>query len=672
MRLFTPCLAAVGLIAVGCTGGLEGPAGPNDDAAAARQALQPMHRLNRLEYNNTVHDLLGTSLRPADAFAPDTEADGFDNMAAALQLTPGLLDSYYAAARAVVDDALDDRPAFDFVWNAADLVVPGGYPVGNVVSLEGNPFTVQATAPAGGASLVLLAGGSFTAGNAAAPTMNVVVDGFPVADFTVGGSPANPAPHAYPVVLTEGAHTITFTPTNFVKDPAANTGNNIFVMRVSLRSDGLVQGPGRERILICDTTVLPADACYKRIIEHFAARAWRRPITAAESDELTSLWAKLRQGEGTLAGETDDQALRLVMRAVLVSPKFLFRVRTVRDNDQEGWLDPYVLASRLSYFLWSTMPDERLTLAAESGALSNEAGIVQTVTWMLADEKSNGLLDGFAEQWLSTRRLMSARPSAERFPEFDEPLRQAMAAESKAFFRDLLTNGAPVASILDPGALYLNDRLAAHYGLPAVGSTDTVRVESDGTRPTGIFALSAWLTAESDPDRSSPIRRGRWLSDHVLCDPVPPPPPGLKVDPIPFTNDSTVRAQLELHRSNPACATCHSRLDVLGMGLEEFDGIGRLRAEPGIDTLGELPGGVPFAGAAALSQGIDSERVVACMTSKLFSYALGRGTLPTERTDIATIAATAVADGVTLPELITTIVLTPAFHAPATRLKRTP
>lgn len=645
-----------------CTGSIGDP--PEEGPANGPSVpLQPLHRLNRLEYNNTVRDLLGTSLRPADAFPPDGESDGFDNMADALQLTPTLLDRYFSAAKRVVDDALDDRPAYLFAYDRDALSVPGGYPVGNLWALSGNAIQVEVTVPAGGATLTLLAGAS-QIGPAPAPTLNFELDGVLVETFVVQGSAAALEPHVHSLDLQPGAHTIRYAPANFLNDAVANTSNNVLVASLDLRSNEQVRGPGRDLVFVCDPTGFKA--CYREVIETFAKRAWRRPLQPAERDELLAVWDDLRED-----GETDEQALRLVMRAILTSPKFLYRSRTVDDRDSEALLDDYVLASRLSYFLWSSMPDDKLMAAADEGRLSNEAELVEAVTWMLADEKAKGLRDGFAEQWLSTRTLALRSPSLEVYPSFDEELRSAMIEESKLFFADFLDNDLPVSSFLRPDFAYVNDRLAAHYGLPPVGSTEMVRVTIGGagapagTRA-GLLSLSSWLTAQSDAEHPSPIKRGLWVSDRVLCDPVPPPPSGLVIDPLPLGDDATVRDRLEQHRSDPTCASCHSRLDVIGMGFQVFDGIGQLRDEPGLDTRGELPGGASFEGAEQFIDVLEDPSVfVGCVASKLYSYSVGRSLKPIDRDALDALAQTAFDEQYTLPELIAALVLMPGFSAPA-------
>ncbi len=646
-----------GLLALAaCDGTITGP-------QAALVPPQPLHRLNRLEYNNTVRDLLGTQLRPADAFPPDGESEGFDNMADALQLTPALLDGYYAAARLVVDDALDDHPAYELFRRYDELGVGGGYPVGDLWALSGNVLTAEIDVPDGGATVTLLAGAS-QIGPAPAPELRLEVDDVAIATFLVQGTAAAITPHVHELALAPGPHTVRYVSTNFVNDAVANTSNNVLVRSIAIESVATIQGPGRDLVYVCDPAA-GGDDCYATILGTFARRAWRRPVADDERALLTGLFGSLRG-----AGEPDDQAMRLVMRAILTSPSFLYRVRTVDDDDGGGWLDDHVLASRLSYFLWSTMPDEQLLSAADAGDLSSPEGVAEAVRWMIDDPRAQGMLDGFAEQWLSTRLLESASPSPDVFPEFDEELRQAMIAESKQFFADFLHNGAPVTAMLEPDFAYLNDRLAAHYGMAPVGTSDLIRVSSPELTRTGILSLGAWLVGESDSHRSSPIRRGRWLSDRILCSPVPPPPAGLEIPPLEEGAETTVREQLEQHRSNPGCAGCHALLDVLGIGFEQFDGIGRVRTGE-VDTLGELPDGRMFEGADELAALLDQEAFASCVTSKLLVYALGRRLDLEDHPELEAIAARAVAEQLTLPELLVAIVSTPAFRSPG-RMEEAP
>ncbi len=642
--------------------GGDGDGGDDDGAnAAAEIGPQPLHRLNRLEYNNTVRDLLHTTLRPADAFSPDTEANGFDNMADQLGITPTLFDQYDRAARDAIADALDERPVYAATFVQTELGAAGGYPVGALWGLNGATAQVSIDVPVDGPHTLDLSAGASVVGPAPQPTLRIELDDVVLDDYTVGGSAPSPELRTVALSLSAGPHTVRLVPTNFINDAVANTSNNVLVASLSIRSDATMVGPGRDQLFVCDPTGPQAQSCYEAILGQFAFRAWRRPLTAAEQTELLQLFADLQAG-----GESPDDALRLAMRALMLSPKFLYRMRTDGDADDGEWLDPYVLASRLSYFLWSSMPDDRLFDAASDGELSTPEGLAQTVRWMLEDDKASALADGFAEQWLSTRRIASAQPSPEIDPLFDEPLRAALAAESKLLFADFVDNERPVTEMLAPSFVYRNDRLAAHYGVPPVGSDDPLRVPVGPGDRRGLLALGAWLIANSDPDRPAPIRRGHWISDHVLCTPISPPPAGVPIEPIDPNDDDTVREQLEKHRTDPACNGCHSHLDVLGMGMQRYDAVGRFVDDPTLDSLGELVDGRTFDGADQLANLLSEDEVFAsCLTEKLFTYAVGRPPQSEEKDALEDIGLTASTEQQDLPTLIEGIVLTPAFRSPA-------
>jgi len=648
----------------GTAGNEETSAGDETDGEdeGDMSPLQPLHRLNRLEYDNTVRDLLGTSLHPADAFGPDAEANGFDNMAEQLTLSPVLLDGYAKAAHDVIADAIDLRPVFSVRFASEGLGAPGGYPVGNLWALTGNAATVAFEIAQDGDHELILDAGASIIGPAAAPEAAFELDGVVIAGFGVQGSAATPVAHIQPVTLTAGPHTLRVIPTNWVNDAVANTSNNVLVAGLSVRSVATTYGPGRGLVYVCEPAMSPDPAnCYAIVIANFAYRAWRRPLSADEETSLVQLWATLRA-----QGETDDDALRLVMRTIMTSPKFFYRMRTVDDADDGEWLDDFVLASRLSYFLWSSMPDDRLFAMAEDGRLATDEGLSEAVAFMLEDPKAGALVDGFAEQWLSTRQLGNASPSPDVYPGFDDELRSAMAQESRLLFGDYLTSGAAVATMVQPDFTWRNDRLAAHYGLPPVGSTEMVRLPAGAQDRRGILSLGAWLTVQSDAEHSSPIRRGRWVSDRLLCSPVPPPPAGLQIDPVELGDSESVREALEMHRADPQCSVCHTLLDVLGIGFEEFDGVGRLRLDAPIDNRGALPDGREFNGAAELA-GLyaNDEAFVDCLTKKLFTYAVGRAPLSFDTPYLDEAVARVAADQGDLHALVDAIVHTPGFRSPA-------
>ncbi len=659
---FSPSVA---LLTVALLGGCTGEIGDGPDLEPPPPGVdvpaQPLHRLNRLEYNNTVRDLLGTALRPADSFPPDGESDGFDNMANALQLTPTLLDRYYSSARLVIDDALDRRAAYEFAFGPPEMAPFGGYPVGELWALTGNAFALTFEVPEDGTASVTIVLGASQIGPAPAPELLFELDGVAVEQFLVPGSAAALESRTFAVALPPGPHTVRFAPTNFMNDAVANTSNNVLVASVEVTSDALVDGAGKDLVYVCDPTAsTDRIACWHHILETFGRRAFRRPLQETERAALIALWQSLRD-----EGETEEQALRLTMRSVMTSPSFLYRARTTSDHDSEAFLDDYVLASRLSYFLWSSMPDDRLLAAAEAGELSTEDGLAATARWMLADKKAEGLVHGFAEQWLSTRGLATANPNVTTYPTFDESLRASMAEESRLFFAEFLENDRPLLTILAPDFAYVDARLAEHYGLePPVGEGFT-RLSANETERSGMLSLSAWLTVSSDADHGSPIKRGRWISDRLLCQPVPPPPAGLVIEPLPLGEETSVREALERHRDDPQCASCHALLDVLGMGFEEFDGIARKREEPNLDTAGELPGGLLFEGADELAAAVDPARFASCTTQKLLMYSLGRTIEAEDQPTIDAIARKAVTEGTSLREIIVSIVLSPSFRAPA-------
>ncbi|MEZ4383315.1 MAG: DUF1592 domain-containing protein [Nannocystaceae bacterium] len=641
--------------------GTSGTGGTGEPDAGPSLPWSPMHRLNRLEYNNTVRDLLGTSLRPADGFGPDPEANGFDNMAAQLKVSPSLVDAYDQAARAVLADALDPQPAFRVAFAGDALAVDGGYPIGDLWALSGKTLAVTVEVSAHvEAELVLTAGGT-VGGAAPAPQARFTVNGVALPPFAIQGSAAIPSEHVQAISLTAGTHTIAVTPTNHVNQAAENTFNNVFVLGLAVRSVDMVPGPGHARVFVCEPAGGEDAGCYAEILRTFAARAWRRPLTPAEATSLADLFAELQaEGEGA------DAAMRLVMRATMLSPKFFYRARTTADGDGDGWLDDYVLASRLSYFLWSSMPDQRLFDMAAEGRLASDEGLSEAVAFMLEDPRASALLDGFAEQWLALRHLDSYSPDPEAFPGFEAPVRAAMREESRLFFADFLANGEPVGALVLPDFTYRNDALAAHYGEAPVESEMLIRVPASGPERRGLLALGGWLTATSHADHSSPIRRGRWLSERLLCAPVPPPPPGLEFEPPDLGQADSVREALEKHRDDPTCASCHVLLDVLGIGLEEYDGVAAPVGDPEVDNLGELPDGRTFNGAAALAELYVEDGVfVECFTRTLFTYALGHPPSGADGPALRSVAAAATAGRESLPELIDALVHTPSFRSPA-------
>ncbi|MBL9101429.1 MAG: DUF1592 domain-containing protein [Myxococcales bacterium] len=630
---------------------------------------EPLHRLNRLEYNNTVRDLLAVTLTPADSFPPDNATHGFDNLAEGLTLTPSQMDLYAIAARELATAALTIVPrlavhvgarahaeatmqagtAFDWGWS-----MPRGG--GGALS-----FTVDAAQDETVTASILAGGDAFMVPT---PEMGLVIDGVEVGHWQVTSLPTTPAVYTVKVPLTAGSHAVAITFPNGYDQPAENVFNSLVVGYLDVQSDALAVPPGRELVYVCDPIeAVDPDQCYRTIVGNFAARAWRRPLTKGEEASVFALWQQLAAAEGP------ENAVALVVRAMLLSAKFLYRQSLAAApfpaDDEPVPLDDYALASRLSYFLWSSMPDDELFDAAAAGALATTEGLRAQVQRMLADPKADALRRGFASQWLSTRLLGLHGVDAATFPSFDEPLRQAMAAEAELFFADFLTNGRPIGEMMRPDFGYLNDRLALHYGMAPPGTDAPRRVTLTPDDRRGLMTQGAWLTAMSASNRTSPVNRGRWILEQLLCIEMPPPPPD--IPPLmPPAEGATIREVLAEHRKQEVCAGCHNLLDPAGLGMEGYDGVGARRLlENGlpVDESGGIPPDQPFVGPDELAELLaDDPRFVECLSEKLFTYAMGRGARGQDAPFRLQISEALPETGGSLDKLIELIALSPAFR----------
>ncbi|MCA9580410.1 MAG: DUF1592 domain-containing protein [Myxococcales bacterium] len=371
----------------------------------------------------------------------------------------------------------------------------------------------------------------------------------------------------------------------------------------------------RAKLIPCE----PGEACAKSSLTAFANRAWRRPV---EEQELTGLH---RVYDLTIEdGGTFDEAVALGMRAVLMSPHFLFRPETTSNTPAP--LTDHELASRLSYFLWSSMPDDELMALAAEGALSDTDTLRAQVDRMLADPKATGFYEGFFMYWLHVDEVRFSEPAPSIFPTFDDELRTSMMSETANFARAVVEDRLPIEALLTANFTVVDERLAAHYGME---EGNAGRMEfADGTRG-GILTLSGILTATSHPDATSPVKRGKWILEQLLCSPPPDPPPNVEaIIEKGGSEAKTQRERLEQHRADPDCAGCHSVMDPLGFALENYDATGAWRdtedGEP-INTEGELPNGTVVTGARDLSETLASDpRYSACTTKKLMAYSLGR------------------------------------------------
>jgi hypothetical protein len=511
---------------VGCAGAVGEPGGPPDNPSGGGNSggggngvggngpvtnpgTDPgrvtLHRLNKVEYNNTVSDLVGTALHPANDFPADNRAVGYDNIADALSLSDVQLQLYQNAAEAVSEVAM---------------------------------------------------------------------------------------------------------------------------------------GMQRSKVVTCDPVAM-GDACVRSTIQAFGKRAWRRPIT---DDELTGLMTVA--GAAKLQNDTPDVGIKLAIQALLLSPNFIFRIEL--DSSPTSLtphaLTEYELASRLSYFLWSSMPDDQLFAAADAGNLHDGKVLSAQVTRMLQDPKATALVDNFAGQWLFSRQVMDTGVDKTLFPKFDDALRAAMLQETKLLFRDVAFGGASAEALLTADYTYMNDRLASHYGLPPVGSTDMKKATLADTTRGGLLAQGSFLTVTSHPTVTSPVNRGKAILTQLLCTEVPDPPPGVNTQLGTSMTGTTRREQLESHRNDPKCSSCHSLMDPLGFGLENYDAVGAYRTMDNgspVDSKGTYPGSTgTFSGARELAKLVAGDaRFPACVTQQLYTYALGRAPVTTapDHMDPATI-----------------------------------
>jgi hypothetical protein len=374
----------------------------------------------------------------------------------------------------------------------------------------------------------------------------------------------------------------------------------------------------------------------RAVLRAFADRAYRRPATDAEIKRLTRL--------AQSSGDGMETGIQLAMQAVLVSPHFLFRIETSQEDEKPTEiydLNDWELASRLSYFLWSSMPDEELFALCREGKLRKDDDLEKQVRRMLKDPKAGALVENFFDQWLQIRGLKSFTPDPQQFPTFNEELRAAMQKETELFCGNVIKEDRSLLEFLDANYTFVNERLAKHYRIDGVKGDDFRKVTLLDEKRGGVLTQASILAITSNPTRTSPVKRGKWILENMLGTPPPPPPPNVPElkEGKEVALSGTLRQRMEQHRADPNCAVCHQRMDSLGFAFENFDAIGAWRTKEGthdIDASGELPGGIKFSGPAELRAILKKRewQFSRCLTEKMLTYALGRGT---ERYDKCTI-----------------------------------
>jgi hypothetical protein len=423
--------------------------------------------------------------------------------------------------------------------------------------------------------------------------------------------------------------------------------------------------PSRRKIFLCDPNSGPA--CVEKIVANLAHHAYRRPVTKAETASLVKF-----VGIAKANGQNTEQGIQLALQAMLVSPNFLFRIEhDTRPTDSAAAhpVSQLELASRLSYFLWSSMPDDELLALAEAGKLRDPGTLDAQVKRMLADERSSAIADNFAGQWLELRNLDVVKPDPQKFPDWSPELRDAMKMESRLFFDHILRENRPLSEFLDARYSFLNERLAKHYGIAGVKGPEFRRVELDTEQRGGILSHASVLTVSSYPTRTSVVLRGQYILNNILGSPAPPPPPDVpKLDEKSVGTSASLRQQMEAHRADAMCASCHNKMDPLGFGLENYDGIGKWRAMDGkfpVDASGVLPNGKSFTTPAGMRTVLKSQlpQFSRCMVQKMLTYSLGRGLGPNDRRVVDEIDAKLAASGYGFQTLIYHIVRSLPFQS---------
>jgi hypothetical protein len=712
------------------------------------------HRLNRVEYNNTVRDLLGIDIHPADDFPQDDSGYGFDNIGDVLSLSPVLMERYMTAADRLVHTALYGPEKLKPIvvrhqpvkreypllmtapadYDRSGLSMPNALHATNRFPVDAD-YTIRVSLsgerPGGSEPLhvgIWLDGkqvqtvtfdepppGPLTTQNFG---HNIDLSGIqqevrlhvPAGDHWLAASILNiyeglppsyggPNPTTRPLPPPPDQAKLLARFMKFAKLPPDATPEQIAKARAlaETRIKALtpaanrvyvhyveVVGPYNEKmgpelasrklIFVCGNGNQHSANCPNLILSHFARRAFRRPIDKNDLQPYLELYAQARK-----AGSSFDDAIGVSLQAILVSPDFLFRIETPGTAPQDAAIlrkvsygdsqavgaqpvSEYALASRLSYFLWSTMPDDELMRCADRHTLRRPEVLRAQVERMLKDPRSHALADNFAGQWLELRKLESDNPDHERFPQWDDYLRMSMQQETELFFEDVVHHDKSILDFLDSKTTFLNEKLAEFYGIPGVKGAEFQKVDLTGTHRAGILTQASVLTVSSYATRTSPVLRGKWVLENFLNATIPPPPPNVpRFDEAKIGLDATMRQQLEEHRKNPMCASCHNKMDPIGFSFENYNAIGQWRDKDGIhpvDATGQLPTGQTFNGALQLEEIYrkQPEAFAECVTVKLMTYALGRGIERYDRPTIKEIVKRIAADDYRFSDLVIEIV----------------
>ena len=637
-----------------------------------------LRRLNRREYRNTVRDLVGVDYEPSAEFPGDDTGYGFDNIGDVMTLPPILMEKYLAAAEEIASKAIDGtggkRPVDQRI--VGRKLEGSGNPEGLLsrILLTAGEASTEISLPTDGEYEIRVMAYGHQGGDEPVK-MALRADGKVVQQFDVRQTESEAREFAAKSEFKAGTHKLAVAFLNDFWDPAVadptKRDRNLIIgylhVRGPLNAEVVELPESHKRIIFAR----PGDNATRRgateqVLRRLATRAFRRPATDDEVRRLAMLARSVRSEGGTY-----EQGIQLALQAILCSPHFLFR----GEPDVEGQADKirdltdYELATRLSYFLWSSMPDDQLFELAEAGKLRSPEVLEQQVRRMLADPKAEALVENFAGQWLELRSLQQRTPDQEMFPAFNDQLREAMRKETELFVLAVIREDRSVLDLLDADFTFVNEPLAKLYGIGGVQGEEFQRVSLDASQRGGILTQASILTVTSNPNRTSPVKRGKWILENLLGTPPPPPPPDVPEleEKKEANNATTLRARLELHLTNPGCASCHERMDPLGFALENYDAIGGWRTTDGgqpIDSEGKLPDGKSISGARELRRLLVEQRkdqFVECLTEKLLIYALGRGLDYQDKCTVDAVKAAAAKDDYRFSRLVVEIVRSEPF-----------
>ena len=593
----------------------------------ARPEAPALHRLNRTEYANAIRDLLALDVDAKALLPSDDSSEGFDNLAEALSVSPSLIQGYVGAAMKISRRAVGDRTAIasQVTYSAPPALAQDRHIDGLPLGTRGG-LIVTHTFP-------LDAEYEFTLGGGAGPRVDVTIDGEPVALTN---------PRSFRRVVMAGPHTIGLALVDRLRGAGVDDAFSDFRADAEFRPAGgvanvVINGPftptgagttpSRQRIFTCrPATTAEEPACARRIISGLARRAFRGAVADADLVTLMTFYQQGRKGGDFETGV--EQALA----RILVAPKFIYRWEEEPAGVRPGTtyrISDLALASRLSFFLWSSIPDDELLDLASKGLLREPRTLGRQIRRMIVDPRSAALVQNFAGQWLYLRELATAQTDATNF---DDNLRQAFRRETELLFDTIVREDRSLLDLLDADYTFVDERLARHYGIPNVYGSHFRKIPLDAASARrGLLGQGSMLTVTSVSTRTSPVVRGKWILENLLGAPVPQPPPGVEtnLEADPATGPTTLRQRLEQHRSNPVCASCHRIMDPMGFALENFDLVGTWRNTEGnlpIDNTGQLADGTPLRGPVDLRQAVlsRSDAFMTVATEKLLTYALGR------------------------------------------------